>query len=137
MPELENPSADVPRETPKTFRFSFSFGASPEQVRQAIEEARAEGVEPKIDVKEHVLEFKPAELLENLSKLEYLDPFRTIRKVLAWTPFVLFLLIVAAGVVIGALDRTLGPVWGGIFGVVLGGIIYQMMRPRGWWRSRG
>jgi hypothetical protein len=55
---------------------------------------------------------------------------------MAWAPTVVFLAVLTSGVILGFADALLGPIWGGIFGTVLGAMAAEMIRPRGWLSSR-
>ncbi len=123
----ESSSADGRR----TFSWSFSLGSKADSLRQSMEAARAAGVEP--EVRQHVWEFDPLAILERMEQTESQDSLRWLRRFLAWLPRAVFLTMLAGGVVLGFFEPTLGPIWGGIFGAVLGGFFCKMTQPNDWW----
>jgi hypothetical protein len=130
MQTTDQTDSDHPDDQAKTFQFSFSFGAKPEEIERAIEAARAAGEEPQI--KQYVWKLNMPWMSDRPSQS---DPLRTLRRIVAWAPTVVFLAAVTGGVTLGFVEPTLGPIWGGIFGTVLGAITAEMICPWGWLKS--
>ena len=93
-----------------------------------LEAARAAGTEPEVRQKTWQLDLRT--LLRLMGRH---DPLRPLRRILAWVPRVLFLAIFCGGILLGYFEPSLGPIWGGIFGMVLGAFFYKMTRPPDWW----
>lgn len=127
MTDWRGTPEDGERGAPPRRSWSFTFGPSDREMQGLADAARSEGVEPVVNVGRYQLDV--GQLARFL--FERVDPWRPLRQALALVRATIVFGLLAGGVAIGYLDASVGPIWGGIYGLVFAAFFYRMTKPRG------